>query len=47
MARFKNVLLIDDVLTTGATFDSCVNALKSRGANKIYIATVAIGAYNK
>lgn len=37
----RNVLLIDDVYTTGATVSSCAKALKKMGAGKVYILTVA------
>lgn len=37
----KNVLLIDDVTTTGATMKSCADAVKQAGANQIYCLTVA------
>lgn len=37
----KTVLLADDVLTTGATADECARALKSRGAKKVYVVTLA------
>jgi competence protein ComFC len=37
----KKVLLIDDVLTTGATAFYCASALKNNGAKEVYILTVA------
>jgi ComF family protein len=38
----KNILLIDDVITTGATITECGMMLKEFGANKIYAASIAI-----
>jgi ComF family protein len=37
----KNILLIDDVITTGATIESCAQELKSAKANRIYTLTLA------
>lgn len=37
----KTVLIIDDILTTGATLSECAKILKSAGAETIYAATVA------
>ncbi|MCL6098473.1 MAG: ComF family protein [Bacteroidetes bacterium] len=38
----KNILLIDDVITTGATTAECGRILLQNGASKVYIASVAI-----
>lgn len=37
----KNILLIDDVFTTGATTDECSQVLKKAGAKNIYVLTLA------
>jgi len=37
----KNILIIDDVYTTGATIETCSKALKKSGADKIYILTIS------
>lgn len=39
--REKRVLLIDDVITTGATLSECSRVLKTAGAAQIYCATLA------
>ena len=37
----KKILLIDDVITTGATAFYCAHALKEKGINNVYILTIA------
>ena len=37
----KNILLIDDVFTTGATVNECARVLKKNGANKVFVLTFA------
>ena len=37
----ENILLVDDVFTSGATVSVCAKALKEKDANKVYVLTVA------
>jgi ComF family protein len=39
----KRVLLVDDVLTTGATTSECSRALLKAGASSVYVLTMARG----
>ena len=37
----KNVLLLDDVMTTGATIEACTDTIKKAGAESVHVVTLA------
>jgi len=41
LIKNKHILLVDDVITTGSTFESAITVLLSNGAEKVSIATIA------
>ncbi len=40
----KNILIVDDVITTGSTIIECARVLKEKGADKIYALSIAISS---
>ncbi len=43
----KNILICDDVITTGATMSKCIRLLKEMGADKVYVAAICTTVKSK
>lgn len=43
VVKYRHVLLVDDIYTTGATLDACTKALKEAGVSKVYGICLCIG----
>ena len=43
IVKYKVVLLVDDIYTTGSTIDACAGVLKAAGVEKVYYISLAIG----
>lgn len=43
----KRIMLLDDILTTGATASECARVLLTAGAEKVYFAAVAVANHDK
>lgn len=39
--RHKNILIVDDIYTTGATLNQCAKVLKKAGAENVFSVTIA------
>lgn len=47
IVRDKRVLLLDDIVTTGATASECARILLTAGAKEVKLATLAVASHNK
>jgi len=43
IVQYKQIILVDDIYTTGNTIDSCSKVLKEKGVEKIFFVTLSIG----
>jgi len=43
----KNICLVDDIKTSGATLNECARTLKQAGAEKVFALVLAVAAQNK
>ena len=43
IVKYKSVMLVDDIYTTGATIDACSEVLKGMGIDKVYYVSICIG----
>lgn len=41
--RFKKVLLVDDIYTTGSTIETCTNAMLNAGIKEVFFVSLCIG----
>ena len=37
----KDIILVDDVYTSGSTVNECAKVMKKNGAEKVYVVTIA------
>ena len=47
MSEKQRILLVDDVVTSGATLSECARVLKSAGAEKVWCVTFARAGADK
>lgn len=43
VVKYRKVILIDDIYTTGSTIDECAKVLLSAGVDKVYYISLSIG----
>lgn len=44
VVKYKRVILVDDIYTTGCTIDACAKELKSMGVESVFFMTICIGS---
>ena len=44
VVKYKKVILVDDIYTTGSTIDECTRALLEAGIQSVYFVSLSIGA---
>lgn len=47
IVKGKNILIVDDMITTGATIDEIARECKNKGAKNVYAIAIAISKYTK
>lgn len=43
VVKYKKVILVDDIYTTGTTVDACAKALMQKGVREVYFVSLCIG----
>lgn len=43
IVKYKSVMLVDDIYTTGATIEACTKLLKKHGVKDVYYTSICIG----